>query len=45
VAAHTQEILMAVFRTSRQRALDPLRIVSELLHERLPRIAAALFPT
>jgi len=45
VAAQTQQILMTVFRTSRQRALDPLRIVGDLLHERVPRIAAALFPT
>ncbi len=45
VAAQTQHILMTVFRTSRQRALDPLRIVGDLLRERVPRIAAALFPT
>ena len=45
VAAQTQQILMTVFRTSRQRALDPLRIVGDLLRERVPRIAAALFPT
>ena len=44
-AAQTQQILMTVFRTSRQRALDPLRIVGDLLRERVPRIAAALFPT
>jgi transposase len=45
VAAHTQQILMTVFRTSRQRALDPRRIVGDLLRERVPRVAAALFPT
>lgn len=44
-AAQTQQILMTVLRTSRQRALDPLRIVGDLLHERVPRIAAALVPT
>lgn len=44
-AAHTQQILMTVFRTSRQRALDPLRILGDLQRERIPRVAAALFPT
>jgi transposase len=44
-AAQTQQILMTVFRTSRQRALDPLRVIGNLLRERVPRIAAALFPT
>jgi transposase len=43
--AQTQQILMTVFRTSRQRALDPLRVLADLLRERVPRIAAALFPT
>lgn len=45
VAAHTQAILMTVFRTSRQRALDPQQIVGDLLRHRVPRLAAALFPT
>jgi transposase len=45
VGAQTQQILMTVFRTSRQRALDPVRIVVDLLRDRVPRIAAALFPT
>lgn len=45
VAAQTQQILATVFRTSRQRALDPLQILGDLLRERTPRIAAALFPT
>lgn len=44
-AADTQQILMTVLRTSRQRALDPLRVIADLLRERVPRIAAALFPT
>lgn len=44
-AAHTQQILMSVFRTSRQHRLDPLRVLGDLLRERVPRIAAALFPT
>ncbi|MBI3265069.1 MAG: IS66 family transposase [Acidobacteria bacterium] len=44
-AAQTQQILMTVLRTGRQRALDPLRILSDLLHEHKPRIAVALFPT
>ncbi len=35
---------MTVLRTSRQRALDPLREIGDL-RERVPRIAAALFPT
>jgi transposase len=45
VAAQTQQILMTVFRTSRQRALDPLLIVGDLLRARTPRVAAALVPT
>lgn len=45
LAAHTHQILMTVFRTSRHRALDPLRIVGDLLREREPRLAAAPFPT
>ena len=44
-AAQTQQILATLFRTSRQRALDPLRVLGDLLRERIPRIAAALFPT
>lgn len=44
-AAQTQQILATLFRTSRQRALDPLRILGDLLRERIPRIAAALFPS
>lgn len=44
-AAQTQQILLTVFRTSRQRALDPLHIVGDLLRERVPRRAVALFPT
>jgi transposase len=44
-AAHTQQILMTVFRTSRQRGLDPLRVVGDLLRERVPRVAETLFPT
>lgn len=44
-AAQTQQILTTVLRTSRQRALDPLRVIGDLLRERIPRIAAALFPT
>jgi len=44
-AAETQQILLTVLRTSRQRALDPLRVIVDLLRERVPRIAAALFPT
>jgi transposase len=44
-AAQTQQILATLFRTSRQRALDPLCVLSDLLRERGPRVAAALFPT
>lgn len=44
-AAQTQQILATLFRTSRQRALDPLHVVADLLRQRVPRIAAALFPT
>lgn len=44
-AAKTQQILMTVFRTSRQRALDPLPIVRDLLRAQTPRVAAPLVPT
>lgn len=44
-AAETQQILLTVLRTSRQRALDPLQVIADLLRERVPRLAAALFPT
>jgi len=44
-AAQTQQILASVFRTCRQRALDPLHVVGDLLRQRVPRIATALFPT
>ena len=40
----TQQILMTVFRTSRQRALDPIGVIGDLLRERVPRIAPVLFP-
>jgi len=43
--AATQQVLATLCRTSRQRHLDPLRILGDLLRERVPRIAAALFPT
>ena len=43
-SAHTQQILMTVFRTSRQRALDPIGVIGDLLRERVPRIAPVLFP-
>ena len=35
---------MTVFRTSRQRALDPIGVIGDLLRERVPRIAPVLFP-
>ena len=41
--AQTQQVLATVLRTSTQRALDPLRMLTDLLRERVPRIAAALF--
>jgi transposase len=44
-AAQTQQILATLFRTSRQRALDPLGVLGDLLRDRIPRVAAALFPT
>lgn len=44
-AAQTQQILATLFRTSRQRAVDPLQILTGLLRQRVPRIAAALSPT
>jgi transposase len=44
-AAQTPHILATLFRTSRQRAVDPLQILSGLLRERVPRLAAALPPT
>jgi hypothetical protein len=43
LGAPTQHVLATLFRTSRQRQLDPLRILGDLLQERVPRIAAALF--
>ena len=45
LGAQTQQILATLFRTSSQRQLDPLQILGDLLRERVPRIAAALFPT
>ncbi len=45
LGAHTQQVLATLFRTSSQRQLDPLTILVDLLRERVPRIAAALFPT
>ena len=43
--AETQHVLATLCRTSHQRHLDPLKILGDLLRERVPRIAAALFPT
>jgi transposase len=43
--AQTQQVLATLIRTTRQRQLDPLRILGDLLRERVPRVAAALFPT
>jgi transposase len=45
LGAQTQQVLATLFRTSGQRHLDPLRILGDLLRDRVPRIAAALFPT
>lgn len=45
LGAQTQQILATLFRTSRQRTLDPLGVLGDLLRERIPRVAAALFPT
>ena len=45
LGAQTQQVLATLFRTSTQRQVDPLRILGDLLRERVPRIAAALFPT
>lgn len=45
LGAQTQQVLTTLLRTSTQRHLDPLRILTDLLRERVPRIAAALFPT
>jgi transposase len=45
LGAQTQQVLATLFRTSRQRGLDPLSVLGDLLRDRLPRIAAALFPT
>jgi transposase len=45
LGAQTQQILATLFRTSGQRGLDPLSVLGDLLRDRLPRIAAALFPT
>ena len=41
--AQTQHVLATLIRTSTQRALDPIRMLSDLLRERVPRIAATLF--
>ncbi len=43
LGAQTQQVLTTLSRTSGQRQLDPLRILGDLLRERVPRIAAALF--
>ena len=43
--AETQHVLATLCRTSYQRHLDPLQILGDLLRARVPRIAAALFPT
>jgi len=45
LGAQTQQVLTTLLRTSTQRHLDPLRILADLLRERVPRVAAALFPT
>jgi transposase len=45
LGAQTQQVLVTLCRTSCQRRLDPLQILSDLLRERVPRIATALFPT
>ena len=44
LAAETQQILVTLFRTSRQRALDPLRVLTDLLRHRRPCVAAVLVP-
>src|SRR5438093_11430327 len=45
LGAQTQQVLATLFRTSSQRQLDPLHILGDLLHDSVPRIATALFPT
>jgi transposase len=40
--AHTQSVLATVLRTSTQRHLDPLPILTDLLHAAAPRLSGAL---
>lgn len=44
VGAQTQQTLVTLFRTSRQRALDPLVVLTDLLRDPHPRVAAVFLP-
>lgn len=45
VGARTQETMMTLFRTLRQRGHDPLRALVDLLRDPAPRLMPALSPT
>ena len=44
VGAQTQQTLVTLFRTSRQRALDPLAVLTDLLRDPHPGVAAVFLP-